>query len=280
MKLISLIKASGEKEIFLEKKFRRALRNAGATKEIIDSVLAKIVPELYDGMTTKELYQLTRKILKHTKKKFLIGRYHLKKAIFELGPSGLPFENFVGKLLEKQNYKVEVSKYMLGKCAIRHEIDVFATKNHSQILVECKFHNKQGLKTTIQKALYVKARFDDITEKYINSPKQTPSYSCWFVTNTRFTSKAIKYGKCRSITMISWAYPHKKGLKDLIDSQGLHPITCLSSISKATKLFLLKAGIVLCSELKQNVLLLRKLKLGKEKIKRVLQESWEICMGP
>ena len=232
MQPIILMKASGEQEVFSEKKFRRSLKRSGASEETIAIVLQQLLPELYNGITTKKLYQMVRKLLKKTKATSVVGRYHLKNAIFELGPSGFPFESFIGKLLAKQGYSIEIGKRLPGKCASSHETDVLATKDNDRILIECKFHNQPGINATIRTSLYLKARFDDITEKYIENHEKPPCSASWIVTNTRFTSMAIEYGECRGIVMRSWSYPKNDGLKDMIDTYGLHPITCLSSISK------------------------------------------------
>lgn len=279
MKPIVLIKASGEQEMFSEKKFQESLKRTGASEETIEELLKTIEPKLHDGMTTHQLYQITRKYLKQTKKTGLIGRYHLKKAILELGPSGFPFEQFIGKLLEKQGYNVEVGKVLIGKCCNYHETDVLAIRDKEHILVECKFHQRAGLKTTVKTALYVKARFDDIIEKHNQKPHLAPVHSCWLVTNTRFTDQATEYGECRSMFMLAWSYPHGKGLKDLIDFEGLHPITCLSSLTKAKKELLLGAGVVLCSELKDHINLMNRIQLSQKEIEAVLKESRAICAG-
>ena len=52
--------------------------------------------------------------------------------------------------------------------------------------------------------------------------------------------------------MIGWNYPEEGNLQDMIESESLHPITCLNSLSKANKKILLGAGVVLCSNIKDN----------------------------
>ncbi|HLR91356.1 MAG TPA: hypothetical protein VK040_10390 [Balneolaceae bacterium] len=71
-------------------------------------------------------------------------------------------------------------------------------------------------------------------------------------TNTRFTSDAIQYGKCVGLLLTSWDYPRGNGLKDRIDKSGLHPLTALTTLTKAEKTKLLDEGIVLCKELHGN----------------------------
>ena len=45
----------------------------------------------------------------------------------------------------------------------------------------------------------------------------------------------------------------------MIEEEGLHPITCLTSLSNQDKKILLGARVVLCSDVKDNPNLLKKL---------------------
>jgi hypothetical protein len=229
-------------------------------------------------MTTEELYQITRTLLKQEKNPALIGRYHLKKAIFALGPSSFPFTNFVAQMFEKQHYKVEVAKVLNGACC-RQEADILAIQDSNSILVECKFNHQAGLKSDLNVSLYTKARFDDIVESYKIKKQIPPHYAYWIVTNTRFTDTATQYGECQKMFMMSWSYPNKNGLKDVIDSLGLHPITCLSSLSKPNIELLLGAGIVLCLDVQNHITLLKRIQLSDKEINAVLEESKSIYRG-
>ncbi|MFP4448724.1 MAG: restriction endonuclease [Bacteroidales bacterium] len=82
----------------------------------------------------------------------------------ELGPSGNPFEYFIGAVFEKQGYKTEVGKVIEGRC-VTQEIDVIATKEDNQHLIECKYANDQERRVSIQVPLYVRSRVDDIMAK-------------------------------------------------------------------------------------------------------------------
>ncbi len=63
--------------------------------------------------------------------------------------------------------------------------------------------------------------------------------------------------------MIGWNYPEKGNLQDMVEAEGLHPITCLTSLSPSDKKTLLEARVVLCSEIKKNPDLLKNF-LGKD----------------
>jgi len=48
-------------------------------------------------------------------------RYSLKKALSSLGPSGYPFEQYVGRILQGHGYSVEVGRIIKGYC-VSHEV--------------------------------------------------------------------------------------------------------------------------------------------------------------
>lgn len=63
----------------------------------------------------------------------------------ELGPSGFPFEKFISEILKFQGFAVQVGVIVEGHC-VKHEIDVVAEKGEEHFMIECKFHNTQGIK--------------------------------------------------------------------------------------------------------------------------------------
>ena len=207
------------------------------------------------------------------------GRYHLKRAIMELGPSGFPFERYVNELLKQQGYKTLVGKEVAGKC-VTHEVDIVATRDSDAFIFECKLHSNAGLYCSIQTALYVKARYDDLKARCDADQKCTPKYNgCWLVTNTRLSAVAIQYGECVGMKLLGWSYPRGAGLERIIDQSGLHPITCLSSLSGKAMQTMLHAGIVLCRDLMKQKHKLTEIGLKQPMIEKVLNECRAICQG-
>lgn len=100
-------KASGEIVEFDENKLRQSLFNSGASEELIGTITYKILNELDETTSTRSIYKKAYQLLRSSSQK-LAGKYKLKNAILELGPSGYPFEHFVGQLLAYQGYDVEV----------------------------------------------------------------------------------------------------------------------------------------------------------------------------
>jgi len=274
MHTVNIVKASGESVPFEPSKLAQSLERAGAGQPVITAILKEVNAELYEGIKTRKIYQHAYKLLNRYATA-VAGRYKLKSAIFELGPTGYPFERFIGALLQNQGYTVEVGVIMQGKC-VSHEVDVVAKNQHRTMLMECKFHKDPGKKSNVQVPLYIQSRFQDLVSVL---EKQEPSirYESWLVTNTQFTEDAIDYGRCMSMHLIGWDYPEAGNLKDRIDRSGLHPITSLKNLTKLEKQWLLDADVVLCKEIKNNPSVLDKVGIPKRKKSRVLDESADLC---
>ena len=271
-----IIKSSGEKVKFSLEKLRASLNRTGAEKQIVDQILDKVRDELYQGISTKEIYNRAFSLLKK-KKSYLASKYKLKKAIYELGPTGFPFERFVSAILDYSGYKTEVGAILQGLC-VKHEIDVVAHKNNETTIVECKFHGEQGLNCNVKIPLYINSRYQDVKSYWNANPKNGTKLSKgWVVTNTRFTGDAIAYGKCCGLYLLSWDYPENDGLKDRIDRLGLYPITVSTLLTIREKQFLLSRDIVLCRELLHDKFYLDHLGISDTRKAKILNEISELC---
>lgn len=268
---IIIKKASGEMEAYNTLKLKASLKKAGAEEEIIDDIADEINEWIYNGITTEKIYAHAYKLFRQ---KSGIGaiRYNLKKALFELGPTGFPFEQFIGELYSKQGYKTEVGIIAKG-CCITHEMDVIATKDNKQFLMECKYSHDQGNQINIQVPLYVRSRVEDI----VNLREQQPEYkellfTAWVVTNARFSADSIKYSKCVGLNLLGWDYPKNNGLKNIIERVKVFPVTILKQLSSKEKQILIEQGIVTCPQLLSNLLLLERLGLSKRKQQNLIKE--------
>lgn len=263
-------KASGQIEPFSREKLDRSLRMTGATPVLVQRVIERVAKKVSSGITTKKLYQIAHQLLQK-EARYLAARYSLKRAVMSLGPSGYPFEKFVGALFEKQGYETQVGVIMSGAC-VTHEVDVVANKGNHRRLVECKYHNHEGIKCDVKIPLYVYARSLDLEN---NSPDEL-THEFWLVTNTKFTGDAIKYGDCVGLKLLSWDYPEGRSLKLMIEKEGVHPITCLTTLKSNQKKHLLKNNVVLCHEVLGNPNLLREISLKEAQIKRVVKEVTDL----
>ncbi len=274
-KSILVEKQSGEKEPFSSEKLHQSLARAGAGQALIEKVEAGLQSQMYDGITTSEIYRKAFQLLKKLKNS-TAARYSLKNAIMDLGPTGYPFEQFIGELLSQMGYQVEVGQVVSGHC-VQHEVDVVARNDHEQFMVECKFYNNQGKYCNVKVPLYIDSRFRDIEQQWRLLPGNKDfEFSGWVVTNTRFTTDAMDYGRCVGLKLLSWDYPRQKGLKEMIESSGLFPVTVLTTLNKKQKQMLLDQKIVLCRQLRNKTGILDSLGLGRGKAKAVMQELDEL----
>lgn len=272
---ISIIKASGEKSVFSEDKVRASLRNSGADEKQVDFILGEIRKQLHEGMTTRSIYKIAFSLLKSTAR-HQAARYHLKFAIMELGPSGFPFEKYMAELLKAEGYNTKTNQFFQGRC-VTHEIDVVGEKDNEQLVVECKYHNQQGISCNVKIPLYIHARFNDILAFRESKNKNSKQLKGLIITNTRFSADALQYAGCSGLDLLGWSHPFKNGLKDRIDRNGLYPLTCLTTLSAAEKQKLLEKDVILCSNLLKRPELLKSMGMKPTRITRILSEAEDLC---
>ena len=265
-------KQSGEQEPFDNNKLLRSLQRSGASQQLALEIAESLQHIIHEGITTGEIYQKAFSLLRQ-KMRPVAARFSLKKAIMELGPTGFPFEQFVAQVLRQKGFEVQTGQFIRGRCVV-HEVDVVATHDHSQFMVECKFHNQQGKVCNVKVPLYIHSRFQDIEFIWRDQPgNHSKTYQGWVVTNTRFTSDAIEYGRCAGLHLVGWDYPEKGSLRQMIEESGLFPVTALTHLSLKQKQQLLEQGIVLCQQLINNPGALDFLDLSKGKILNILREA-------
>lgn len=274
--MTKIIKQNGETEEFDSQKLVNSLKRAKAPEQSIEMIVKHIEGELKDGMSTSQIYDHAYFLLGKESKKASVS-YSLRRAIQELGPSGFPFEDFIGEIWRKKGFEVQTGILLQGNCT-EHEIDVLAHNENKLIIMEAKFHNEQSYKTDSKVALYVKARFDDLKELNFNYGFERKIDESWLITNTKFSSRAISYGECVGMTLIGWNYPQKGNLQDLIEDSGLHPITCLNSLSQNQKTRILQSGEVLCKNLSERKDLLKSIGLNQKEIEEVMSEASHVCI--
>ncbi len=268
---IHVTKGNGEKVVFNPDKLKQALESSGAGRSEQEKIVQQVTQKLYDGIPTGKIYRMAFDLLKKESHK-IAGRYKLKNAIIELGPTGFPFEKFVGKIFESMGYETETGVIVQGKC-VSHEVDVIARKPGEMLMIECKFHSENLTKSSVQVPLYIHSRFQDVKTSWEKEFGQNIRYRGGVVTNTRFSDDAMNYGNCAGLIMISWDYPTGNGLKHRIDKLGLHPVTSLISLTKTQKQQLLEKGIVLCSELENNKATLKEIGIHERQITKILFEA-------
>lgn len=269
-------KISGELEPFEIQKLEKSLKKSGATKKEVQTIIKIISPMIYNGISSDVIYGKAYFLLKKLNN-ITASKYSLKRAIFDLGPTGYPFEKLVGALLKEKGFKTKVGVTINGEC-VTHEIDILAEKNGNIYAVECKFHSDAKAVSNIKVPLYINSRFLDIQKQWNSNVKnKTHLKQGWLVTNTRFTQDAINYGNSIGLRMLSWDYPKNNGISKNIDEFGLYPITVLTSLKKNEKLQLIKNNIILVKEIITNPTVLNDLNITYNNTLNIIEEAKELC---
>lgn len=273
---LQVIKADGEEETFDPEKLSQSLARSGASSAVREHIIRHIADMLeLSPLSTSEIYTRAFELLKKREEKPVAARYSTKRAVFDLGPSGYPFEEFFAEVLRSHGWHTEHSVIMKGRC-VEHEVDVLAAKEGRRIGIEAKFHNTPGIKTDVKDALYVYARYQDLKQSALARDRVDEG---WLVTNTRLTEQALKYGECVGLPMISWDYPRTGNLYELIETGRVHPLTALTTLSPSEKQRLLDSKIVLCRTVGTNQQLLREHGVKANRIDDVIEEARKLCFA-
>lgn len=293
---IKVTKASGELDTFDRLKLLRSLTRAGASESTAEMVANEVESGLQPRISTRKIYQRAFNLLR-TKSVYVASQYKIKQAVMQLGPSGYPFEKYVGELMKTLGYNVIVGQIVDGLC-VRHEIDILGFDGANFIIGECKFKNQPGSKTDVKVALYVHSRFNDVkaaieksngsfvnmmglgssSTSDTNSEESTHAsydkiqFGGWIITNTKFTEDAITYANCVGLNLLGWDYPQNESLLQLIKQSELLPVTILQSISKTEIKRVLDNGIVVCRDLLINIDAIHKLGIDTSKKRRLISE--------
>jgi hypothetical protein len=237
---IYVIKKNGERELFSEEKVLRSMKRVGLAQSLQPKVLEHIKQRLHQDMDSLEIFAHIREFLDQNDERASL-KFNLKQAIFDLGPTGFPFERYMQRVFDTLGYTSQVGEIMQGAC-VTHEIDLQIEKDGKKDIIEAKFHNQQGVKTDVQVLLYTFARFLDVKE--VN-----PIEGVWIVTNTKLTLDASNYARCKGVKVIGWNFPENNNLQDFVERPNLYPITILHSLSKQEKQSLLAGNVIVCSDI-------------------------------
>lgn len=283
-KTIYITKATGDREIFSFDKLRRSLRKAQVKRQEVEKVIDQIRGQIKPGMSTAAIYQIVYQTLKKSGKNYA-ARYSLKRSIMRLGPDGFPFERYLSAVLAEYGYITYTNQIFEGYC-LNHEIDVVAEIPEKNIhaIIEAKFHNRPGRKTGAKDALYTHARFLDINKSWVakrnkGAKPANGELQSWLATNTQVTSEVKKYAMCVGMRVISWGYPPGQNLQNLVEDNGLYPVTSLISLNQRQKRQLLYQNLVLAKSLldKKNINILKRIGVAGNRLQQLLAEVEALC---
>ncbi len=269
---VIVVKADGEREPFNREKLVQSLARVGTSPEVVEKVVTHIEAEIMNEMSTTDIYRHAFSLLRDFEKR-VAARDSLGRGPIGRGPTGFAFEDYIGEVFRAYGYQVEVGKMVQGHC-VSHEVDLIAYDSKKLIMGELKFHNELGYKSDLKVALYVKARMDDLKGRnFMCGGKSRSIDEGLLLTNTKFTQTAIQYATCSGLPLIGWNYPEGKGnLQEMIETKGLHPISCLSSLTHHNREDLYKRGVVLCKTLLENKDILLQVGIRELQLEEVLDE--------
>lgn len=282
-----ITKEDGDVEPFDPRKLEESLVRSGAVQTTADKIVRIVMEDLKAGVcdpdsehgavcTVHQIYHKAFDILKENSRA-AAARYSLRRSIMEFGPTGFPFEEYVAAIFSAQGYQTLTDQMVFGGC-VPHEVDVIAWNKEKLIMAEVKYHNEHGGKSDLKTALYIKARYDDLKDNLYEYGGFPPrKIDDWFlITNTKFTETAVTYAGCKGLKLISWLYPEKGNLLDMIEETKLHPVTCLTTLTDTEKRELLSKDIVLCKTIYEKRQLLKELGYSDAKIFKVMEEIGQI----
>lgn len=270
--LIQITKTDGTQQLFEEEKLASSLKRVGAKPDTVEEIVDEVERGMRDGMTTNEIYARAFALLKKHSAPTAV-KYSIRRALMELGPDGFPFEKLVARIFKTWGYETVTDQTLMGVC-VPHEVDVVAWKGNELAMVEAKYHNEFGMRSDLRVALYVKARYDDLAgNDYEYGGVKRKLGERWLVTNTKFTDRAIAYSECQNMKLLGWNYPHENNLHDILEKNGLYPITCLTTLSKEEKRTIVSQGILVCVDLEAKRDVLRTLGFTDDKINLVVGEA-------
>jgi hypothetical protein len=273
---MKVVKHSGMVVDFDRNKLNASLLKSGADAATVDTVLLAIENELYEGISTKQIYKLAFSRLKKSANSHA-ARYNLREALRLLGPAGFFFEKYIARLFAAEHFETRTNLVLQGHC-VTHEIDVAIQKDKTVSMIECKFHSGREANSDVKVPMYILSRFNDLkNESHSIFSKKDAISSCWIITNNRFTTDAISFASCMGMNLLSWDYPKKNNLRDKIDNHHLYPITCLTTLSFAEKDRLLVMDCILVKELVYKTELLEHIGLSPSRMKNVIKEATELC---
>lgn len=261
-----IYKSNGGIEPFSRKKLLKSLERSGLSKEKCHRIANQIVREIRHGDNTQNIYQKALKLV-NRESHYAAVQYSLKKAIFELGPTGLYFEKYVARYFNAIGFYTEIGHIIQGQW-VNHEVDIRAIKDKEMFYVECKFHNKLSIKNDIKTALYVKSRWDDLKK----GPEGKNLSGFYLASNTSFSKDAIRYSEGTGLRLLGVNAPSEKPFIEEIKEMQLYPVTSLKRLPRHIKNYFLSKDIILAEEVVSQIKTLEKFGLSEEEIEAVIYE--------
>jgi len=203
-------------------------------------VLARVEARLYEGITTRTLYEILSQEVAHRAPPESARFFRLREDLGRMDP--FVFEKFVENILGRQEYTCEWNVVVPGFW-VEHQIDVLAkNKNNQYAMVEIKHHTNPHRLTGLGDVAELWARLEDLQHGYQESRTPYKFEHAWLVTNTKFSEHAKKYATGKGLWLSGWRYhlngngrEDKNGLEKRIEDLGITEIDkIMAQVKKET----------------------------------------------
>lgn len=256
-------KADGTKQPFDRKKIQKTCIKLGASLSTAKKIVRYVEANAYDGIPTSKILKLIYEEL--AKYKPEIKRFLDLREALSLLPPKPGFEIFVQRIFQAMGYETFHGRIIQGRCS-EHEIDVIATKNNLNVLVEAKHHQAFHSLVGMDVFLQVNSTLQDLREGYYKGKNKIYFDKAIVVSNSKISAHGIKYATCRGIQFIGWNSPKQKGIETLIETHKIKPVTMLKGLSEKEIIKLTEVGIVTIKDLlSTNIEHLKKITKRSEK---------------
>jgi len=248
-KTLYITNSRGEKEAFSFNKVYNSARRVGASSSLAEEIATIIKKEAYSGIKTLDIFKKVKRLLAKKNHKSAL-KFSLKEGMRKLGPTGFPFEKYIGEIFKKLGFNVQINQYPPGYCISSHEIDFIARKGNLIYIGECKYRNIAGERVHLRDALANFARYVDVLNgPHFQSKKyQNLKIKTIMVTNSKFTSRTKEYSFCMGVELLGWNWPRNRGLERLIEGESLYPVTVLPSLKRPLKDILVSKRMMLVQD--------------------------------
>jgi hypothetical protein len=100
------------------------------------------------------------------------------------------------------------------------------------------------------------------------------------ITNTKFTSQAIRYAECAGLELVGWSYPLRNSLYERMYQARVYPITALTTLKVSEKKLLMQAGVIACDMVRARKEVLTTLHISTDRVGQILAEAEALCALP
>jgi hypothetical protein len=219
-----ITKANTKLEAFSPQKLATSIQHAGATPELAKDIAATIRRGLRKNTPTKKINAQVRTLLARREPATAL-RYRLKDALAALPAAGIPFAEYVARLLTSHGYETKTDVRLRGQCVEQH-VDLIARRDGTTWFATCSTTDT-GTPESLETGLTTQARTLDLRNslEYWQDQKEG-----WLITAAKPEPRLHIYAHCVNLKLTGWSWPTRGSLQQLIETSACYPITILPNL--------------------------------------------------